>query len=363
MGQKIEDKERFRCMAIKIGINGFGRIGRVLLRILMKSPEKFDVCGINLRKADIDYMVYLLKYDSVFRNFEGTVENLDGNLVVNGHKIRVFSENDAAMIPWSQCGAEYILECTGANNTTEKASRHFKGGAKRVLLTAPAKDEATPTFVYGINSKLYRPDMKVVSAASCTTNCLAPLAYVIHEVFGIERSLMSTIHASTAKQKAVDSRGGSDWRTGRSILNNIIPSTTGAAKAVGRVIPSLKGKMTGMSFRVPTADVSVVDLTAKLSRPTTYAEICYEIRHASETNMKGIIGYTKDQLVSTDLIGNPCPSIFDETAGLMLDHDFVKLIAWYDNEWGYSCQVVRMLDHMSTIDAEEEAKAADAAKK
>ena len=350
MGQKIEDKERFRCMAIKIGINGFGRIGRVLLRILMKSPEKFDVCGINLRKADIDYMVYLLKYDSVFRNFEGTVENLDGNLVVNGHKIRVFSENDAAMIPWSQCGAEYILECTGANNTTEKASRHFKGGAKRVLLTAPAKDEATPTFVYGINSKLYRPDMKVVSAASCTTNCLAPLAYVIHEVFGIEQSLMSTIHASTAKQKAVDSRGGSDWRTGRSILNNIIPSTTGAAKAVGRVIPSLKGKMTGMSFRVPTADVSVVDLTAKLSRPTTYAEICYEIRHASETNMKGIIGYTKDQLVSTDLIGNPCPSIFDETAGLMLDHDFVKLIAWYDNEWGYSNMVVRLLEHMASID-------------
>ena len=355
-------KKGIFAMAIKIGINGFGRIGRVILRILMKNPEKFDVCGINLRKADIDYMVYLLKYDSVFRNFEGTVENLDGNLVVNGHKIRVFSENDAAMIPWSQCGAEYILECTGANNTTEKASRHFKGGAKRVLLTAPAKDEVTPTFVYGINSKLYRPDMKVVSNASCTTNCLAPLANVIHEVFGIEQSLMSTIHASTAKQKAVDSRGGSDWRTGRSILNNIIPSTTGAAKAVGRVIPSLKGKMTGMSFRVPTADVSVVDLTARLSRPTSYAEICYEIRHASETNMKGIIGYTKDQVVSTDLIGNPCPCIFDESAGLMLDHDFVKLIAWYDNEWGYSCQVVRMLDHMATIDTEEEAKEADAAK-
>ena len=204
--------------------------------------------------------------------------------------------------------------------------------------------------------------MKVVSNASCTTNCLAPLANVIHEVFGIEQSLMSTIHASTAKQKAVDSRGGSDWRTGRSILNNIIPSTTGAAKAVGRVIPSLKGKMTGMSFRVPTADVSVVDLTARLSRPTSYAEICYEIRHASETNMKGIIGYTKDQVVSTDLIGNPCPCIFDESAGLMLDHDFVKLIAWYDNEWGYSCQVVRMLDHMATIDTEEEAKEADAAK-
>ena len=357
------DIERERIMAIKIGINGFGRIGRVVLRILAEQPDKYEVCGINLRKADVDYMVYLLKYDSVFRRFNGTVEHEGGDLVVNGHKIRVFSQSDAAMIPWSECGAEYIIESTGANNTTEKASRHFKGGAKKVLLTAPAKDEVTPTFVYGVNSELYQPDMMVVSNASCTTNCLAPLAKVIHQEFGIEQSLMSTIHASTAKQKAVDSRGGSDWRTGRSILNNIIPTSTGAAKAVGRVIPSLKGKMTGMAFRVPTADVSVVDLTAKLSRPTTYAEICYEIRHASETNMKGIIGYTKDQLVSTDLIGNPCPSIFDETAGLMLDHDFVKLIAWYDNEWGYSCQVVRMLDHMSTIDAEEEAKAADAAKK
>ena len=335
-------------MAIKIGINGFGRIGRVVLRILAEQPDKYEVCGINLRKADVDYMVYLLKYDSVFRRFNGTVEHEGGDLVVNGHKIRVFSQSDAAMIPWSECGAEYIIESTGANNTTEKASRHFKGGAKKVLLTAPAKDEVTPTFVYGVNSELYQPDMMVVSNASCTTNCLAPLAKVIHQEFGIEQSLMSTIHASTAKQKAVDSRGGSDWRTGRSILNNIIPTSTGAAKAVGRVIPSLKGKMTGMAFRVPTADVSVVDLTARLSRTTTYAEICYAVRHASETYMKDIIGYTTDQVVSTDLIADPCPCVFDEKAGIMLDHDFVKLIAWYDNEFGYSNMVVRIWNKVLT---------------
>ena len=337
-------------MAIKVGINGFGRIGRVVLRIMIEHPEQFDICGINLRKADLDYMVYMIKYDSVFRQFNGTVEHKDKNLIVNGHTIQVFSESDAAMIPWSSCGAEYIIESTGANNTTEKASRHFKGGAKKVLLTAPAKDDATPTFVFGVNSDEYRSDMRVVSNASCTTNCLAPLAYVIHKEFGIEQSLMSTIHASTAKQKAVDSRGGSDWRTGRSILNNIIPTSTGAAKAVGRVIPALKGKMTGMAFRVPTADVSVVDLTARLSKTASYADICYEILHASETYMKGIIGYTRDQVVSTDLIGNPCPCIFDETAGISLDQDFVKLIAWYDNEWGYSNMVVRMLEHMHTVD-------------
>ena len=344
------DIERERIMAIKIGINGFGRIGRVVLRILAEQPDKYEVCGINLRKADVDYMVYLLKYDSVFRRFNGTVEHEGGDLVVNGHKIRVFSQSDAAMIPWSECGAEYIIESTGANNTTDKASRHFKGGAKKVILTAPAKDDATPTFVFGVNSDEYRSDMRVISNASCTTNCLAPLAYVIHKEFGIEQSLMSTIHASTAKQKAVDSRGGSDWRTGRSILNNIIPTTTGAAKAVGRVIPSLKGKMTGMAFRVPTADVSVVDLTARLSKTASYADICYEVKHASETYMKDIIGYTRDQVVSTDLIGNPCPCIFDETAGISLDQDFVKLIAWYDNEWGYSNMVVRMLEHMHTVD-------------
>ena len=337
-------------MAIKIGINGFGRIGRVVLRILAEQPDKYEVCGINLRKADVDYMVYLLKYDSVFRRFNGTVEHEGGDLVVNGHKIRVFSQSDAAMIPWSECGAEYIIESTGANNTTEKASRHFKGGAKKVLLTAPAKDEVTPTFVYGVNSELYQPDMMVVSNASCTTNCLAPLAKVIHQEFGIEQSLMSTIHASTAKQKAVDSRGGSDWRTGRSVFNNIIPSSTGAAKAVGKVIPELKGKMTGMSFRVPTADVSVVDLTAQLKRPTTYQEICEAIHRASKGPLKGILAYTSDQIVSQDLVANSHPSIFDETAGIMLDDSFVKLIAWYDNEWGYSSMVVRLLEHMASID-------------
>ena len=340
-------------MAIKIGINGFGRIGRIVLRIMCENPETFDIRGINLRKADIDYMVYLLKYDSVFRNFPGMVEHAGGDLIVNGHKIKVYSESDAAMINWADSEAEYIIESTGANNTTDKASRHFKGGAKKVILTAPAKDDATPTFVYGVNSDEYRPDMKVISNASCTTNCLAPLAYVVHKTFGIEQSLMSTIHASTAKQKAVDSRGGSDWRTGRSILNNIIPTSTGAAKAVGRVIPSLKGKMTGMAFRVPTADVSVVDLTARLSTSASYADICYEILHASETYMKGIIGYTRDQVVSTDMIANPCPCVFDETAGIMLDQDFVKLIAWYDNEWGYSNMVTRMLKHMYDMDMAE----------
>ena len=341
-------------MAIKIGINGFGRMGRVILRIMAEHPETFDVCGINLRKADIDYMVYQLKYDSVFRNFNGTVEHAGGQMVVNGHKITVFSESDAAMIPWASCGAEYIVESTGAYNSTEKASRHFKGGAKKVILTAPSKDDATPTFVFGVNHESYRADMTVVSNASCTTNCLAPLAKVIYDEFGIEQSLMSTIHASTAKQKTVDSRGGSDWRTGRSILNNIIPSSTGAAKAVGRVIPGLMGKMTGMSFRVPTADVSVVDLTARLGRKTTYADICYAVRHASDTYMKGIIAYTADQVVSTDLIAYPQPCIFDETAGIMLDDDFVKLIAWYDNEYGYSNQVVRMLEYMYSVDQQEQ---------
>ncbi|MBQ2830505.1 MAG: type I glyceraldehyde-3-phosphate dehydrogenase [Oscillospiraceae bacterium] len=351
-------------MAIKVGINGFGRIGRVVLRILMDNPEKFELCGINLRKADLDYMVYMIKYDSVFRNFNGTVEREDDMLVVNGQKITVFSEKDAGMIPWHLCGAEYIVESTGAHNNMEKASRHRKGGAKKIIITAPAKDEVTPTFVYGVNHHIYRPDMDVVSNASCTTNCLAPLAKVVQDVFGIEQSLMSTIHSSTSKQKAVDSRGGSDWRTGRSILNNIIPSSTGAAKAVGRVIPELQGKMTGMSFRVPTADVSVVDLTAQLCKNTSYAEICYAIRHASETNMKGIIGYTADQVVSTDMIGNPCPCVFDETAGIMLDEDFVKLIAWYDNEYGYSNMVVRMLEHMYNVDQEEaEKEAKKAAKK
>ena len=337
-------------MAIKVGINGFGRIGRVVLRIMSERPEQFDICGINLRKADLDYMVYLVKYDSVFRQFNGTVEHDEENLILNGHKIHVFSESDASQIKWADCGAEYIIESTGVYNTTEKASAHFAGGAKKVILTAPAKDEATPTFVMGVNHELLRPEMKVVSNASCTTNCLAPLAKVINDEFGIEQALMSTIHASTSKQKTVDGRGGSDWRTGRSVYNNIIPSSTGAAKAVGKVIPELKGKMTGMSFRVPTADVSVVDLTAQLKKKTSYEEICEAVHRASEGSLKGILAYTRDQIVSQDLVGNPHPSIFDETAGIMLDDDFVKLISWYDNEWGYSNMVVRLLEHMASID-------------
>ena len=344
------DIERERIMAIKIGINGFGRIGRVVLRILAEQPDKYEVCGINLRKADVDYMVYLLKYDSVFRRFNGTVEHEGGDLVVNGHKIRVFSQSDAAMIPWSECGAEYIIESTGANNTTEKASRHFKGGARKVLLTAPAKDEVTPTFVYGVNSELYQPDMMVISNASCTTNCLAPLAKVIHQEFGIEQSLMSTIHASTAKQKAVDSRGGSDWRTGRSILNNIIPTSTGAAKAVGRVIPSLKGKMTGMAFRVPTADVSVVDLTVNLAKPAKYEEICAAMKAASEGELKGVLGYTDEAVVSSDFLGDTRTSIFDADAGIALTDTFVKVVSWYDNEIGYSNKVLELIEHMYSVD-------------
>ena len=344
-------------MAIKVGINGFGRIGRVALRIMVeRGSATYQMCGINLRNADLDYMVYQVKYDSVFKTFQGTVERDDRHLIINGKKIRVYSEDDAANIPWDDCGAEYIIESTGAYCTTEKASAHFRHGAKKVIISAPAKDDITPTFVMGVNHKRYTPEMDVVSNASCTTNCLAPMTKVINDTFGIEQALMSTIHAATAKQKAVDSRGGSDWRTGRSILNNIIPTSTGAAKAVGRVIPSLKGKMTGMAFRVPTADVSVVDLTARLSRTTTYAEICYAVRHASETYMKDIIGYTTDQVVSTDLIADPCPCVFDEKAGIMLDHDFVKLIAWYDNEYGYSNMVVRMLQHMYDVDQAAQAK-------
>ena len=341
-------------MSIKVGINGFGRIGRMVLRCSLHHPE-IEIVGIN-DLCPADYLAYMLKYDTMHGRFRADVSSSDKGIIVNGRSIPVYAERDPANLPWKEIGAEYVIESTGAYNNTEKASRHFKGGAKKVIITAPAKDEATPTFVMGVNHMLYRSDMRVVSNASCTTNCLAPLAKVVHEEFGIEQSLMSTIHASTAKQKAVDSRGGSDWRTGRSILNNIIPTSTGAAKAVGRVIPSLKGKMTGMAFRVPTADVSVVDLTARLSRTTTYAEICYAVRHASETYMKDIIGYTTDQVVSTDLIADPCPCVFDEKAGIMLDHDFVKLIAWYDNEYGYSNMVVRMLQHMYDVDQAAQAK-------
>lgn len=337
-------------MAIKVGINGFGRIGRVVFRVLMQRQDQFELCGINLRNAELDYMAYQLKYDSIFGRFTGDIEIGENCIIVNGHKIRVFSESDASLINWSECGAEYIVESTGAFATMEKAALHKIGGAKKVILTAPSKDDIMPTFVMGVNHNTYTKDMDIVSNASCTTNCLAPLVKIVHENFGIEQGLMSTIHSATAKQKAVDARAGRDWRTGRSVFNNIIPSTTGAAKAVGRVMPELKGKMTGMSFRVPTNDVSVVDLTARLKKPATYAEICAKIKEASETYMKGIVSYIHDEIVSSDLLGDPHTCIFDETAGIILDDNFVKLIAWYDNEWGYSNKVVDLIAHMYEVD-------------
>ncbi|MBP3307041.1 MAG: type I glyceraldehyde-3-phosphate dehydrogenase, partial [Anaerotignum sp.] len=296
------------------------------------------------------YMVYQLKYDSIFGRFTGNIEIGENCIIVDGQKIRVFSESDASLINWAECGAEYIVESTGAFATMEKAGLHKVGGAKKVILTAPSKDEVMPTFVMGVNHETYTKDMDIVSNASCTTNCLAPLVKIVHENFGIEQGLMSTIHSATAKQKAVDARAGRDWRTGRSVFNNIIPSTTGAAKAVGRVIPELKGKMTGMSFRVPTNDVSVVDLTARLKTPATYEEICAIVKEASETYMKGIVSYIDDEVVSSDLLGDSHTCIFDETAGIILDNNFVKLIAWYDNEWGYSNKVVDLIAHMYEVD-------------
>lgn len=334
-------------MSIKIGINGFGRIGRMVFRACLEHPE-IDVVGIN-DLCPADYLAYMLKYDTMHGRCKADIESRENALVVNGQVIPVFSERDPANLKWGKLGAEYIVESTGLFLTKEKAAGHIAAGAKKVVMSAPSKDD-TPMFVMGVNHKNYTSDMQFVSNASCTTNCLAPLAKVVHEEFGIEQSLMSTIHAATSKQKPVDSRGGSDWRTGRSVFNNIIPSSTGAAKAVGRVIPALKGKMTGMSFRVPTADVSVVDLTAQLKKKTSYEEICEAIHRASEGSLKGILAYTCDQIVSQDLVGNPHPSIFDETAGIMLDDDFVKLISWYDNEWGYSNMVVRLLEHMASID-------------
>ncbi len=336
-------------MAIQVGINGFGRIGRLVLRSAINRPENFDICGINYRNADLDHMVYMIKYDTVFGRFQGDISRDEQHIIINGHKIRVFSEEEASKIPWRDCGAEYIVESTGAYTTEEKASQHLIGGARKVVITAPAKDKS-PTFVMGVNHTEYKPDMTVVSNASCTTNCLAPLVKVVHAHFGIEQGLMSTIHSTTAKQKTVDSRTNKDWRVGRSVLGNIIPSTTGAAKACALVIPEMKGKLTGMSFRVPTADVSVVDLTARLSMETTYDAICEKVKEAAETYMRGIIGYIDDAVVSTDFIGDMHTCLFDSTAGIMLGGNFVKLIAWYDNEWGYSNKVLDLIGYMHEVD-------------
>ena len=336
-------------MGIKVGINGFGRIGRMVFRAGLKNPN-IEFVAVNDPFMTPDYMAYMLKYDTMHGRYDGTIEYDENSITVDGKKVLFFAEMDPKNIPWGKVGADYVVESTGVFLTKEKAQAHIDGGAKKVILTAPAKDEVTPTFVVGVNHQTYRKDMDIVSNASCTTNCLAPLVKIVNDAFGIEQGLMSTIHSATAKQKAVDARAGRDWRTGRSVFNNIIPSTTGAAKAVGRVIPELKGKMTGMSFRVPTNDVSVVDLTARLKTPATYEQICEKVKEASETYMKGIVRYTEDEVVSSDMLGESNTCIFDAKAGIILDDNFVKLIAWYDNEWGYSNKVVDLIAHMYEVD-------------
>ena len=325
---------------VKIGINGFGRIGRLVFRACCERND-VKVVGINDPFIDLDYMAYMLKYDSVHGPFTGTIEVADGKLIVNGNPITVFAEKDPKNINWKSCGAKYIAEATGVFTGMEAAKDHIKyGGAKKVVITAPSKD--APMFVCGVNLDKYDKKMKVVSNASCTTNCLAPLAKVIHEKFGIKRGLMTTVHAATATQKTVDGPSKKDWRGGRGILENIIPSSTGAAKAVGKVLPDLNGKLTGISMRVPTSDVSIVDLTAELEKPATIEEIKAAIKEASEGELKGILGYTEDAVVSTDFRGDARTSIFDADKSMVLDPTFVKLLSWYDNEWGYSNKVLEM---------------------
>ena len=336
-------------MAIKVGISGFGRIARVVIRAAM-DMEDIEISGINVRNADIDYLLYMLKYDTTFGRFPKPLDRYEDGLIINGKKVPVYSESEAINIPWSDCGAEYIVEATGAYTTTEKANDHIKAGAKKVIISAPAKDEVTPTFVFGVNSDEYTSDVNVVSNASCTTNCLAPLCKVIEQNWGIEQGLMSTIHSATAKQKVVDARSMKDWRTGRCVFGNIIPSTTGAAKAVGLVIPSLKGKMTGISYRVPTSDVSVIDLNVVLKKSATYEEICEKVKEASETYLKGVIEYVDDEVVSGDFVGDACTSIFDAREGIELNDKFFKLIAFYDNEFGYSSKTLELIRHMASVD-------------
>jgi len=332
----------------KIGINGFGRIGRLVFRAALDNPEA-KIVGINDPFIDPDYMAYMLKYDSVHGRFKGTAKARDNQLFVNGQAIDVYAAKQPEEIPWAACGAGYIVESTGVFTHLENAGAHLKAGAHKVVITAPSKD--APMFVMGVNHDEYRKEMSVVSNASCTTNCLAPLAKVVHDKFGIMEGLMTTVHAVTATQKTVDGHSKKDWRGGRAAPINIIPSTTGAAKAVGKVIPDLNGKLTGMAFRVPTANVSVVDLTCRLAKSATYEEIKATLKAASEGRMKGIIGYTEDDVVSSDFIGEPCTCVFDAKAGIALNDRFVKLVAWYDNEWGYSCKVLDLIMHMAAVDS------------
>ncbi|NLL38334.1 MAG: type I glyceraldehyde-3-phosphate dehydrogenase [Clostridiales bacterium] len=333
-------------MAIKIGINGFGRIGRLVFRAGIDRSD-VEFVGIN-DLITADYMAYMLKYDTVHGRFKGTVEADGDSLIVNGKRIKVFSQKDPSLIPWSSVQADYVVESTGLFTTMEKAQSHLKGGAKKVIISAPSSD--APMFVMGVNNDKYDTSMNIVSNASCTTNCLAPLAKVIHDNFGITEGLMTTVHAITATQKTVDGPSVKDWRGGRAASGNIIPSSTGAAKAVGKVIPELNGKLTGMAFRVPTLDVSVVDLTVNLAKPATYDEICATVKKASENELKGIMGYTEEMVVSSDFIGDPHTSIFDAKAGIALTDRFVKLVSWYDNEWGYSNKIVDLIVYMNTKD-------------
>ena len=334
---------------VKVGINGFGRIGRLVLRASL-TRDDIQVVAINDPAISVDYMVYMMKYDSAQGRFQGEVCEKDGKLVVNGNEITVYALMDPAEIPWRDTGAEYIVESTGLFTTTEKASAHFKGGAKKVVISAPSND--APMFVMGVNNDKYTKDMNIISNASCTTNCLAPLTKVINDNFGVVEGLMTTVHSTTATQKTVDGPSKKDWRGGRAASANIIPSSTGAAKAVGKVIPELNGKLTGMSFRVPTIDVSVVDLTCRLAKPATYEEIKAAVKKASENELKGILGYTEDDVVSSDFLGDPHTSIFDAKAGIALNDNFVKLVSWYDNEWGYSNKVVDLISYISKVDAE-----------
>ena len=334
-------------MSIKVGINGFGRIGRMVFRASINHPE-IEIVGIN-DLCPADYLAYMLKYDTMHGQFQGTVESTENTIIVNGHEIPISAERNPADLPWGKLGAEYVIESTGLFLTQEKAAGHLAAGAKKVVMSAPSKD-ATPMFVCGVNLDKYTTDMNFVSNASCTTNCLAPIAKVLNDKFGITDGLMTTVHSATATQKTVDGPSLKDWRGGRAASGNIIPSSTGAAKAVGQVIPELNGKLTGMSMRVPTLDVSVVDLTVNLAKPATYEEICAAMKEASEGELKGVLGYTDEAVVSSDFLGDARTSIFDAKAGIALTDTFVKVVSWYDNEVGYSNKVLELIEHMYSVD-------------
>lgn len=334
-------------MSVKVGINGFGRIGKLALQAALENDE-VEVVAVNDPFIAADYMAYMVKYDSMHGRFKGEIKSEEGKLIVNGKTVNVYNEMDPNNIPWGENGVEYVLECSGVFTTTEKAQAHLNAGAKKVVISAPSKD--APMFVMGVNEDKYDSSMNIVSNASCTTNCLAPLAKVINDNFGIKEGLMTTVHSITATQKTVDGASKKDWRGGRAAGGNIIPSSTGAAKAVGKVIPELSGKLTGMAFRVPTMDVSVVDLTCNLERPTTYEEICAVVKKASEGSMKGIVEYVDEDVVSSDFLTDSHTSIFDAKAGIMLTDTFVKLVAWYDNEWGYANKLVDLAAHMAKVD-------------